>query len=84
MTKRVKPMKDQLREKTKNSGAKQKVQHGIALKPSSSHRSCPFKSTKSREVLLNLPILTLFSSDIEIGERAAGKKQREAQNNREK
>lgn len=63
-------MKNQLKKGTKNSGAKQKVQHGMALKPPSSPSSCPFKS---REVLLNHPTLTLFSSDIEMGKGLLGR-----------
>lgn len=46
----------------------------MALKLPSSSISYYYKSTKSREVLLNPPMLTFFSFDIELGERASGKK----------
>lgn len=48
----------------------------------SSLRSCIYASTKSRELLVNPSMLIFFSSDIEIGERAAGKKKGEGRKQR--
>lgn len=40
----------------------------------SSHLHPPMKSTKSREIAVNSPMLIFFSSETKIGEKAAGEK----------